>query len=82
MRELLDVATESYGIVLVDTPPVLPYVDAVSLAQWADGIVIVVMSRATKVAAVRDAVSRLEATGVPIVGTVLNAVDPIFLDRV
>ncbi|HQH28734.1 MAG TPA: CpsD/CapB family tyrosine-protein kinase, partial [Oligoflexia bacterium] len=47
MAELLRQLAEQYDYVLVDTPPVLPATDAVSLSHAVDGVVLVVRGHVT-----------------------------------
>ena len=79
MRELLEEVSERFSLVLIDAPPVLPYVDADSLAQWADAIIMVVRGGENRTATLKGAVERLEAPGVEIIGAILNGVDPLYL---
>ncbi len=81
MYDLLKEASRQYGIVLIDSSPLLSYVDAELLAQWADGIVFVVRSRMCKVSTLEKAVARLKLSRVPVVGAVLNCVDSLYLEK-
>lgn len=80
MRKLLEEASERFGLVLVDAPPVLPYADAEVMAPWMDGIVFVVKSQACRLSALKKALDRLKGSGAPIIGTILNGVDPLYLE--
>jgi len=82
MKDLLLRASERYSVTLVEAPPVLPYVDAESLAQWMDAILLVVRARTCTAAALRKAVARLSTAGTPIIGAVLNGVDSFYMERV
>ena len=79
MSELLEEASERFSLILVDSPPVLPYVDADYLVQQSDAIVFVVQSRAYRASTLKKAVNRLKASGVPIVGVVLNGVERLYM---
>ena len=81
MRALMQHLGSRYSVVLVEAPPVRPFVDAESLTRWMDGVLLVVRSRTTPADPLRKAVRRLRASGVPIVGAALNAVDPLYLGR-
>ena len=81
MGELFEEVSQRFSIILVDTPPVLPYVDADSLAQWADAIVLVVKSRTHTASTLKKVMDRLRESKVPIIGVVLNQVDPIYIER-
>ena len=80
MRELMDAMSERYSIVLIDGPPVLPYVDAELLAQQCDVILFVVRSQWRQIDMVQKAFTRLKSSGTPIVGMILNDVDPLYLE--
>jgi polysaccharide biosynthesis transport protein len=82
MRELLEDVSERFSIVLIDTPPVLPYVDAEVLAQWADAIIFVVKSRSERVGTIREAIERLKVAQLPIIGVVLNGVESLYIEKV
>jgi len=58
--------------VLMDTPPMSSYPDAVLLGRLADGVVLVVDSNSTRRESARVAKENLEAAKVPILGAVLN----------
>ncbi len=81
MRELLEEASQRYRIILVDGPPVLPYVDAEVLAEQCDAVLLVVRAGRTRPSHVRRTVTRLQATGTPILGVILNGVDPLYAER-
>jgi len=58
--------------VLVDTPPVCSYADAVLLGQLTDGIVLIVGSNSTRRESARIAKESFEAARIPMLGAVLN----------
>ena len=58
--------------VLVDTPPMNAYSDAVALGRVADGVVLIVESNSTHREVARAAKESLEAAKIPILGAVLN----------
>jgi capsular exopolysaccharide synthesis family protein len=76
LRELLTQFSLQYTILILDTGPVLSAIDTETLAGLADGAVLVVRSRLCRAAVLQEARARLEATGVTVLGTVLNAVEP------
>ncbi|MEW6128481.1 MAG: Wzz/FepE/Etk N-terminal domain-containing protein [Acidobacteriota bacterium] len=81
MRQLFINASEKYDVVIIDSPPILPYVDAEVLAQWADAIVLVVQGRMCTGATLKKAMSRIESAGAPVIGTILNGIDSIYLEK-
>ena len=75
----LEEASRSFGVVLVDGPPVLPYADAETIAQKVDAVLLVVESESTLRTSVRTALERLLATGANVVGFALNRTESVFL---
>lgn len=67
-------ARESFDLVIIDTPPVLPVSDAVWLAPATDGVIVVARARKTPVKALEKTIQSLSATPTPVLGIVLNAV--------
>ncbi|QMW68242.1 polysaccharide biosynthesis tyrosine autokinase [Mumia sp. ZJ1417] len=72
MAETLRTLRESYDVVLIDAPPLLPITDAALLASQADGAILVVRSKKTTRDQVRRAVDRLQGVGARLLGTVLT----------
>ncbi len=79
MGELLERVSRNYDLIIIDVPCVLQYADAQALSQWVDGIVLVVRSRMQPIASLRKALECLKLSGKPIIGSVLNAVEPAYL---
>lgn len=79
MAELLDEASRRFSLVLLDVPPAISHVDADILAQRCDAVLLVVRSNSTRVPAIRTALERLGATGVPVIGAVLTGARPPYL---
>ena len=72
LPQLIREFAKGFDIVLVDSPPVLPYSDARSLARAADGVVLIVRASAT---ARRDAVLArdiISQDGAPVIGAILT----------
>lgn len=75
--QLLSKFRETFDIVIVDAPPVLPVPDALTLGKWVDGAVLAVRHDSSRFALVKEAQNRLFSVGVPILGAVVNGVrDP------
>jgi Mrp family chromosome partitioning ATPase len=70
MEALLRSARDSYDMVLVDSPPVLPVADTILMQDLLDGFLLVARSRRTPREAILDALGRLRPE--KIVGIVLN----------
>jgi Mrp family chromosome partitioning ATPase len=79
MGTLLDEVSTTADLVLIDGPTTLPYADASLLAEHCDAVLLVVRSRRCRARELRESLSRLKETGVPIVGMVLNSVDRLDL---
>ena len=72
MRGLLATLSESFDMIIIDTPPVLAVADAVALGPLVDGVVLVVGAGTTDRHAVEQAVGHLRSGGARVVGAVLN----------
>ena len=70
--KLLARAREEYDLILIDTPAMMDLPDARILGNMSDGVVLVVRSGATDRRAAKDAMTRLQQDGIPVLGTVLN----------
>ena len=70
IRELCD----SYDMVIIDGPPLLPVADAAVLSTIADGVILVVQHGKTTRDAVADAVTRLEQVGGRLFGIAVNMI--------
>jgi capsular exopolysaccharide synthesis family protein len=64
----------SYEVVIIDTPPVLPVPDALTLGRFADGAVLATRFDASRMRLVERAHSLLLSTGIPVLGAVLSGV--------
>ena len=74
MARLLAFVREKYDLVILDSPPVSQFADAVALAQRVDAIVFVVRSSSTHRDDADRALKELSKVNPRIVGAVLNAV--------
>lgn len=79
MGGLMNDLSQRFSLILVDGPSVSDRVDAELAAQWCDAVVCVVRSRACGSAALKRAFESIRSTDVPLVGFILNDVDPIYL---
>ncbi len=80
MKELAEEVSQHFGIVLIEAAPAIKYVDAQLLAKCVDAILLVVRSRERTISSLRKVVKRLENSGTPIIGAILNGVDPLYQD--
>ena len=76
MQAMLDQLRERFDFVLLDTSPALVVADAVALAPYSDGVIVVVDASKTALAAVSQMRNQLERVGGRVVGGVLNNLDP------
>ena len=70
--ELIRLLAPYFDWIIVDSSPVLPVSDAVNLARWCDGVLLVARGGVTKFPTAQRAQSELKASN--ILGYVLNAV--------
>ena len=70
IRDLCD----SYDMVIIDGPPLLPVADAAVLSTIADGVILVVQHGKTTRDAVKDAITRLEQVGGRLFGIAVNMI--------
>lgn len=72
LRARISDLRSEFDYVLLDTPPLSPYPDALLLGRAADGVVLVIESNSTRRESARVAKEGLEAARIPILGAVLN----------
>ncbi|GHE08171.1 chromosome partitioning protein [Streptomyces alanosinicus] len=72
MAELLRELADTYDVVAVDSAPVLPVADTVSLAPLADGVLLVVRASKTGREQIRNAADSLSRIGVRVLGAVFS----------
>jgi capsular exopolysaccharide synthesis family protein len=75
MREGLQAATESFDLVLCDSPPLLAVGDASALAAQCDGVIFVIRVGRTAHDVLRRVVDQINAVKGRILGVVLNRAD-------
>lgn len=71
-RSVLRALRRGEGIVLIDSPPVLPVSDARLIAHQADAVLLVVAADRTQTSAVSAAVEKLRFAQAKLIGLVLN----------
>lgn len=64
-----------YDYVLIDSAPLGLVVDAAIIAKYCDGAVLLIETNSVKYRFAQDVKEKLEATGCPLLGVVLNKVD-------
>ena len=75
MSALLEKLSESYDVLILDTPPLLAASDAAIVSRIVDGVIVVVRAGRTERYAVQTAVQQLSTVGARVLGTVLNDPD-------
>ena len=73
---LLGLLKERFDIVVIDSPPVLPVIDPVILAQQVDGVILVTRCKSTTRVDIQRTITSLKQGDVNFFGVVLNEVDP------
>ncbi len=76
LRECLEEWKNSYDIILMDAPPFGEVADAGVFASIVDGYILVTRSEYSDINAVRSTVQSLTALNAPIVGFIMNDVQP------
>jgi len=72
--ELLARLRQTYDLVIIDTPPILPVADALIMGRWVDGAVMAARFDASRLPLVERANRQLALAGIPILGVVVNGV--------
>ena len=68
---------ESFDLIIIDSPPILPVPDSLILGRWSDGAVLAVRHDTSRFQMIKQARERLASVGVPLLGAVVNGVrDP------
>jgi receptor protein-tyrosine kinase/non-specific protein-tyrosine kinase len=73
-EQLMTELRRRYRILVLDTPPVVPYTDADLTARFADGVLIVARAGVTRRGPLARAIASV--TAAPVLGTLLNDADP------
>jgi capsular exopolysaccharide synthesis family protein len=74
MADAIAEARETYDVVIIDAPPLLPVTDAALLAAQSDGALVVIRHGKTTKDQLQQAVERITAAGGRPVGAVINLV--------
>ena len=74
LGRFLESARESFDLVLVDSPPVLPVADALTIGRWVDGAILTVRHKVSRLPMVERATHQLASVGVTILGAVVSGV--------
>ena len=74
MRKLLNILSEQYAHIVIDSPPAISFTDASILSTMVDGVILVVHGGRSSRAVVRRAKQQLLDVGAHVFGVVLNNV--------
>lgn len=74
MKQLVDLFKDEYDYILFDTSPVIPVTDAVVMASYLDGVILVVTAGQASVEVIRRAKESLRMVEANILGVVLNKI--------
>lgn len=75
-RRLIDVLGQTYDMVVIDCPPVLPVTDSLVLARMVDITLLVTAASKTSKRGLARSVELLRQVDAPLAGTVLNSLSP------
>ncbi len=76
MRRLLELTAQGYDTIVVDSPPVNVVTDAAVLSTLADGVILIARAGVSEPGALAYALEQLQHVKAPLLGVVLNDVDP------
>lgn len=74
-KGMIESLRKVYDYVIIDCPPMGLVVDAAIIARYSDGIILVLESAKTKYRLAQDVKAKLDLTGCPVLGVVLNKVE-------
>jgi Mrp family chromosome partitioning ATPase len=72
LRERMEELRAEFDFVIMDTPPLMRYADAIALGQLADGLILIVEAGITRRDETAQTVARLRASKIAILAGVLN----------
>ncbi|HGM6888173.1 TPA: polysaccharide biosynthesis tyrosine autokinase [Serratia marcescens] len=73
-KKLLEWATKTYDLVMIDTPPILAVTDAAIIGRYAGTTLLVARFENNTVKEIDVSIKRFEQSGVPVKGCILNGV--------
>ena len=73
--EMMEQLRREFDVILVDTPPAGVIVDAVEIAKYCDGAIIVVGYNKGRKQDIGEVTSNIAKTGCRVLGAVMNGVD-------
>ncbi len=76
MSELLNLLSEHYDYIIIDTPPIAVVSDALALSKLVSGFILTVSQGESTIDEIEDAIGSLEFSEAKILGFVFNKSDP------
>lgn len=77
MQQFLRLVGQRFAVVIIDSPAVLPVVDATLISNQVRGVLFLVAATETPIQAVQQCLARLRHVNSPLIGAVLNKVKHI-----
>ncbi|MGE5754394.1 MAG: polysaccharide biosynthesis tyrosine autokinase [Planctomycetaceae bacterium] len=74
LGQMLEHLRQDFELILIDTPPVLPVPDALTVGQWVDGALIAARNDTSRLSLVERASRSLASARIPVFGVVVNGV--------
>lgn len=71
----LDILSEKFDRIIIDTPPISAVTDAVVMAKYVDRVIVVVRANNTRYEMVNNAMKHLASINAVVLGAILNDVD-------
>jgi succinoglycan biosynthesis transport protein ExoP len=75
LEHVLDDAYRNYGLIVIDSPPVLQFAEPLKAASLADGVVVLARANHTHRKSLEAVLAALESVNARVAGVVLNQVD-------
>lgn len=76
MAKLIESLTAEYDFVIIDSPPILPASDALTIAHMTSGVVVVALHNSTRRQQLTRTLSALEGAKARVLGVVINQANP------
>lgn len=74
MKDLIENLSQQYDYIFIDTPPVVLVSDPITIATYADAVVLTIAYSETEKESARKSVDSLKSVNANIIGTLLNKV--------
>ncbi|WKY46947.1 CpsD/CapB family tyrosine-protein kinase [Eubacteriaceae bacterium ES3] len=74
-EELIEACRAEYDLILIDTPPILSFADALIISRVVDGVLLVIAAGETKKTMMVEAKKNLEKVGANLMGVILTKVE-------